>query len=109
MSETRAVNGVAYKLASPKGTLLGTITIPFEWSEQIQGSGQVRFYVSPGLPGFMFRPEEFMPVNIHHGVLVRSHAISDAVELWGIPLEKFESLRGCSFSPGAAYLRSIIE
>ena len=32
-----------------------------------------------------------------------------AVELIGCSLEEFERVPGCSFAPGAAYLRSIIE
>ena len=88
------------KLESAKGTILGTITIPWHWAEVIRLKGEFSFFLPHG--------KEHFPVRCAQ--LVESSGLHpDALELIGCTLEEFERVPGCSFAPGAAYLRSIIE
>ena len=101
-----------YKLESQQGTILGTITIPYLWADYLRTSERVSFCIGP-----IFLDEcssESGPydtrVTLRHGLLVQSRGSHpDALVLFGATLEEFERLPGCSFAPGAAYLRSIIE
>lgn len=102
---------VTAKLMSPKGTVLGIIGFPAHWAEQME-----RYQDTPG---FNFVPPLDPRLfsygapsnldNLTHGTLRRSHFEQGAFELYGMSLEQFEKIPGCSFSPGAAYLRSIVD
>ena len=103
-----------FKLASRKGTLLGTVTVPDDVAEYLNGERGQRDYASmavlPRLP-FLYPPQpEDVPGML--GVMTvtfrRSYYMRDAIEIHGISLEEFEKLPGCSFSPGAGYLRSVV-
>lgn len=100
MSDVRAISGVQYKLTSPTGTLLGTVTIPKRWGTHLQECQPVFFRI-----GRILSPT----FDIKAGYIVLSHAMRGAVELHGCSIEEFEQIDGCSFSPSAAYLRSVLE
>jgi hypothetical protein len=104
------------KLVSRKGTILGTITFPDHWvprMEEYRGSA-VRFhYESPEERASLRR---FLAPATGHEIhlqrvagIVQSWGMRDAVELLDITPEEFETMPGCSFAPGAAYMRSLIE
>jgi hypothetical protein len=96
------------KLASPKGTLLGSVTFPAFWLSYLNVSGVVEFSTVGDL-GTVFRDHGVVgQVVLARGVLERSQHVPDAVVLSGMSLEEFERLPGCSFAPGAAYLRSVV-
>ena len=98
------------KLYSPRGTLLGTIIYPDAWDDTICEQGCIRFCIKPAMSfsAMLSRaPEEL--VTIRSGVLRKSCAANGAVRLDGITPEEFEQIDGCTFMPGAGYLRSIIE
>ena len=104
---TLSRTGVLYKLESSNGTLLGTITIPLNWAEKLRERGEVQFALSP-TTGFGGDADE--PMMLRTGLLAKSFGNHpDALMLFGITLEEFERLPGCSFMPGAGYLRSVIE
>ena len=109
MTEVRSLIGVQFKLASPKGTILGTITIPCHVAEMFEKEYQVHVYMPPRRPTYYQQWKNDTPIEITTMVLTRSHAVPGALELWGTSIEEFEKLDGYSFSPSAAYLRSIIE
>lgn len=109
MSDTKSIAGVQYKLCSPRGTLLGTITIPHDWAEILHERTQVGFIVSPEMPRAFSNYDNSTPIEASNACLIHSYAMEHALELWGISIEKFETLRDCSFAPSAAYLRSVIE
>lgn len=98
------------KLYSARGTLLGTIIYPDSWDDTLCENGCVRFSTHPRMT---FRqmldapPHEL--VTIRTAALRKSFEASGAVRLEGITLEEFEQIDGCTFMPGAGYLRSIIE
>jgi hypothetical protein len=96
------------KLASPTGTLLGSVTFPDLWLSYLNVFGVVEFSTI-GYLGAVFRDHGVMgTVVLARGVLERSRHIPDAVVLSGMSLEEFERQLGCSFAPGAAYLRSVV-
>ncbi len=99
-----------HKLVDQHGTILGVITIPGHWDECLAESRSVRFAVCDGPPIRAY--QDFDPsaaILVQYGGLTRSYAMRGALELWGISLEQFEKMDGCTFSPSAAYLRSIME
>lgn len=106
MTVIEITTGVTYKLYSWKGTLLGSITVPDFWAKYLRETGYFRFPVhGPVRP---YGPLDDIP-SIKIGCLSASHDDRSGVVLDGISLEEFERMNGCSFSPSAAYLRSILE
>ncbi len=99
-----------FKLVSVKGTLLGTVTIPKHWADALKDRGEVRFATTPSIPSWC-EAGRVAPFELYQGALYvdYSSGIYGAVMLLGVSLEEFEKLEGCSFIPGAGYLRSIIE
>ena len=100
-----------FKLASRKGTLLGTVTVPDDVAEYLNGERGQRDYASMEvLLRLPFPQPEGVPgiLSITAAVFQRSYYMRDAIEIHGISLEEFEKLPGCSFSPGAGYLRSVV-
>lgn len=103
-----------YKLVSRRGTLLGTITFPADWEDRLLHEGVTRFaaqkwddvvrYLPP--PGVS---EEVPPIRIGALYLERIGPNAGAVCLHGLTPEEFEALPGCTFAPGAGYLRSLME
>jgi hypothetical protein len=90
------------------GTLLGGVTFPDIWLSYLNVSGMIEFS-TVGELGAVFRDQGVVgPVVLAQGVLERSRHIPDAVVLSGMSLEEFERQPGCSFAPGAAYLRSVV-
>lgn len=115
----RVQTGVATatrKLYSHKGTLLGTITYPAGWERRLRdpNRGHIRLTVARELrlSDYLRETEGFekyftFVLRRHYG---RSYGVeSEGVELHGLTLEEFEQQPGCSFAPGAGYLRSILE
>jgi hypothetical protein len=105
-------DGVIYKLKSPAGTLLGTIAIPAHWENNIRRYGRVEFEVREQV---CFRDHASVgasgcrSLTIRHVMLTQSNGnYPDALVLCGLSLEEFETLPGCIFMPGAAYLRSVV-
>ena len=101
--------GVQRKLYDRRGTLLGLVVIPYDWDDYLRRQRGYRFVVTKprSLRDYLetpSKPQEFRTADV-----VLSRHENGAVELYGISLEEFETLPGCSFSPSAAYLRSIIE
>ena len=109
MTEVRSPTGVQFKLASPKGTILGTITIPCHVAEMFEKEYQVPVYMPPKWLASYQEWRNDTPIETNMMVLTRSYAVPGALELWGTSIEEFEKLDGYSFSPSAAYLRSIVE
>lgn len=100
------------KLVSRTGTLLGTITYPADWEmSRRRYGGRIR------LAAWAPLKLSFAEMSPDETVAVRDFGISDAhdwhfpdaVMLWGMTPEEFEKQPGCSFSPSAAYLRSLAE
>ena len=100
LSETRTT----FKLQSYCGAILGTITVPERWAKFLHTRGSYEFYVSTP-PQSIYDDE----TTLRQAVLTTAFCHPGAVELIGCSLEEFERVPGCSFAPGAAYLRSIIE
>jgi len=103
MVNTLHAAGVIFKLESPSGTLLGTITIPAHWAERLRERTMIQFPLS-----------SLSDYDTDEGVLLRCGMLAqstgnyrDALMLFGITPEEFERLPGCAFMPGAAYLRSV--
>ena len=101
----------SFKLVSRKGTLLGTVSIPDGAAQYLHDRSHyfAKMSVLPRLrlPPYP-SPEVSALVDVQTVTFVRSHAYRDAIEIHGISLEEFEKLPGCSFAPGAGYLRSIV-
>lgn len=107
----REITSFAFKLVGiHHGTLLGTITIRGRWVEILHEHESVQFayFPTPSLE-WMTEPANSAPVQYKVGCLQRSHEYRDGLYLHGLSIEEFETMDGCSFSPSAAYLRSIIE
>lgn len=104
-----------HKLISAKGTLLGTITYPEYWEmERNSHRGSVRRAYCLGLSFREMQADVAIPLmtpTVKQFVIERGHSFDypDAVMLWGITPEEFEQMPGCSFAPGAGYLRSLVE
>lgn len=100
---------VSRKLYSRKDTLLGTISYPAHWDLTLKKQRWVRFYAYD--PKARWYSPELSSETVHArvGVLERMYADHDGVYLHEISLEEFERIPGCSFSPSAAYLRSLME
>ena len=99
------------KLVSPHDTLLGTITYPPEWHDNLHGRGYVNVaYLRPRDLHVILeeRVDSATMVRSFTIVLARHSDFPDAVRLLGVTLEEFEQIPGCSFAPGAAYLRSLV-
>ena len=105
------------KLVSRKGTLLGTITFPDHWMERWQSSSLrgESVWMFAIIPPMTLRSYTDMSadlqVSFKQGGLSRafSYQYPDALELHGVTLEEFEQVPGCSFAPGAGYLRSLLD
>jgi hypothetical protein len=98
---------VTRKLYSRKGTLLGTVTYPAHWDRTIQKHGGMSFHLTPELR-FWALDDAHAP-EVRTGFIAQHHRDRAGVELGGVTLEEFEKSPGCSFSPSAAYLRSLME
>ena len=108
--------GRTFKLISRRDTLLGTVTVPAAWAERLLQRGawpEVRFHYWPDGRGSLLRywlaEEQTLTYSV---ATIRYHdwtpEFGPTVELYGITPEQFERLEGCSFSPGAGYLRSLL-
>jgi hypothetical protein len=99
------------KLVSRKGTLLGTVTFPSHWGELIERQGGVRFALRKPLRISDMLAEASVETLMQTGALYQAHDYNhrDALILDGVMLEEFEAMPDCSFSPSAAYLRSITQ
>ena len=93
-----------FKLQSYRGAILGTIAVPERWAKFLHTRGSYEFYVSTP-PQSIYDND----TTLRQAVLTTSECYPGALELIGCTLEEFERVPGCSFAPGAAYLRSIIE
>lgn len=97
------------KLYSRKGTLLGTISYPNSWEDGFVKYGHFTFVACE------FSRPYFSPSPLHVKSSIKTATITlysgerGAVTLYGITPEEFEKLPGCSFSPGAGYIRSLVE
>lgn len=107
----REITGFAFKLVGiHHGTLLGTITIPGHWVEILHERKSVEFAkVDAPKFGWMTESANSEPLQYKVGCLQQSYEHRDGLYLHGLSIEEFETMEGCSFSPSAAYLRSIIE
>ena len=104
MVNTLHAAGVLFKLESPSGTLLGTITIPARWAERLRERTMIQFPLS-----------SLSYYDTDDGALLRCGMLAqstgnhpNALMLFGITPDEFERLPGCAFMPGAAYLRSVM-
>lgn len=100
------------KLYSRMGTVLGTVSYPAHWDEVIRNGRPVSFVADPaGRSPWDYL--EYLHANqdltFSYGTLEPCWRITGAVMLHGITPEQFEQVRGCSFAPGAGYLRSLLE
>lgn len=102
-----------FKLVSSKDTLLGSVTFPGPWEAQLERAGYINFMAEPRFDvrqtfGAMAADEA---PTIRHARIANApwSKYAGAVVLHGITLEEFEKLDGCTFSPGAGYLRSLVE
>lgn len=109
---------VTRKLVSRKGTLLGTITYPLEWEmirKERGDDGRAREYVRVALyaplrfTAFDALGSEAATIETLEIFDAWSGDYPDAVQIRGVTLERFEQQPGCSFAPGAGYLRSLVE
>lgn len=112
----RVETGVATatrKLYSARGTLLGTITYPAEWDLRIRANGRVSIAVWSPISW-----REYLGEASEQPALLRTFSLfrhynplgeREGIRLDGLTLEEFEQQPGCSFSPGAGYLRGLIE
>lgn len=102
------------KLVSPKDTLLGHIDVPNYWNGGLDRAGCVSV---PFLPPLRIACSKFsgmemdVPVEVSTIVIMRAgwSQYRGAVYLARGTIEELEALRDCSFSPSAAYLRSIVD
>ena len=100
LTETRTT----FKLQSYRGAILGTITVPERWAKFLHTRGSYELYVSTP-PQSIYGDKTIL----RQIILTMSERHPGAVELIGCSLEEFERVPGCSFAPGAAYLRSVVE
>jgi hypothetical protein len=97
------------KLVSAKGEVLGTVTIPIDWLQEIRERWHYHFRFADFIKVTSYPAFNAGPTGvIKMGVLHQSHDIRGALELTGLTLEEFEQVPGCTFQPGAAYLKSLI-
>lgn len=117
-TDARSVTGATFKLESEKGTLLGTVTIPFDWADKLRTrNGVCEFYLQTPLAPRYFEstsingPLPLPDLMLKKGALFTSprYYPAQTLFLYGVTLEEFETIPGCSFAPSAAYLRSIME
>lgn len=113
MSLTASRLGVAWKLYSRTGTLLGTLTIPHQIAHGLTDPTvrHVRFVVRTRPPTFAeFQREPSVEMRgVRTAIIERDWQHHDGVLLHGITLEEIERQEGFAFAPGAGYLRSLIE
>lgn len=105
------------KLYSPNNTLLGTITFPAYWEQTLEKQNWVRFRIwteREARDAFAILSDDkpfsdIAPMRI--GTIERRHGwLNDGgVYLHDVSLEEFERIPGCSFTPSAGYIRSIME
>jgi hypothetical protein len=112
---TRPLNatGVIYKLESTEGTLLGIVMIPSRWEDHIRYYGHVDLHMVPqqsaraGDINDRADQRESIPLLRCATLALSNGNYPDALVMFGITPEEFETLPGCAFIPGAAYLRSV--
>lgn len=100
------------KLFSRKGTLLGTVTMPEHFEYYLKREGGFRFAIHDPLRFRSYFSEESSreAVTVKTGVVhTVDHYEKGAVCLIGISPEEWEKIPGCTFHPGAAYLRSLLD
>lgn len=95
------------KLYSRKGTLLGSVSYPRHWDEYLREQNYFRFAIRPKLSWNDAEPSA--PLDIRTGEMTLYPGERGAVMIYGVTPEEFETLPGCSFSPSAAYIRSLLE
>lgn len=114
MSDTRGMSrlGEARKLYSTKGSLLGVVHYPPAWDREIFGRGGYRFAMMPITWPWPELGQPFVPVpepNVRSVTIFPSLDDHAGVVIVGCTMEEFERIPGCAFSPGAGYLRSLVE
>ena len=98
-----------YKLASHKGTLLGTITVPDQVARYLDERGFAQMALPDQLLFYDWEKRGAPDtLSLRHATFQTSYLVRDAITLDGISLEEFEKIPNCSFAPGAAYLRSVV-
>ena len=110
-----AMRGIMFKLVSSRGTLLGHVTIPEALVKLFdRGAFSTSFPYTPPEERSMSHllrsdPSVFVVQRVGHLRLEPGRGFGrDCVSLHGITLEEFETIPGCSYSVGAAYMRSLI-
>jgi hypothetical protein len=103
------VTGLTYKLESVAGAILGTVTVPTHWIDLIQKLGGVQLCFSGAVSKYVEHDDDGTVVLRHAALYPSRGNYPDALMLVGASLEEFERIPGCSFTPGAAYLRSVVE
>ncbi len=101
------------KLVSDRNTLLGTITYPDWWeARRLEArDGYIRLAVNRPMDRLMLYSAEAMnECAMSSFAVARAYCrdYPDAVRLYDITPEEFEKQPWCSFSPSAAYVRSLI-
>jgi hypothetical protein len=105
--------GRPFKLISEKGTLLGVLTVPHYVADMLAVREIVQFVIDPPVCFTRSFFDEAIPPPhvVHEGLIVRTARAEfrqDGVQIYGVSLEELEKVPGWSFSPSAAYLRSLI-
>ena len=97
------------KLISDAGTLLGTITFPEGISDILAANECAVFAIMEPVPVSPLDAPVSLHATLSHVRLcwARNWPVRDGLHLDGISIERFEQIPGCSFAPGAAYLRSL--
>lgn len=111
MSGSITRTGVTWKLVNNRDdTVLGTVTFPDHWEARLTSpTGWVRVAFPLEMDLSVYWKKDFdMTVPQRSFVIERSHRVKGAVQLHGATPEEFEKIPGCSFAPGAAYLRSLL-
>jgi len=107
MNQVKSISGVQFKLESSKGSLLGSVTIPHDWADILQYKGCVQFMMGDPFP-LWCTEIDLNELTYRQGAISKGHKFDNSVIIFGVSLEEFETCDGCSFSPGAAYIRSIV-
>jgi hypothetical protein len=105
-----ATLGTPYKLISPRGTLLGVLTVPDEIAHELGRRDYVRFAL---MPPFDVRAyfDNTPPAACAEATIARCHHLEfgrDGVQVFGVSIEDLEKRPGWSFAPSAGYLRSLM-
>lgn len=102
---------MTHKLYDRRGVLLGTVTIPPRWSAEIKERRGFRFVLRESATSILHVEPLSYTATMRTVELTETRPYNQepGLLLYGCSLEEFERLDGCSFSPSAAYLRSVIE